>query len=550
MVLKLILKRNGTYYFRWQVPFDARQALGTSEIRRSLHTSNQRIALERAEGFYLSVQKIKKARNLYRMKQLTEANYQAVLALLKEDLSGPSEKPDTIDELRALKEELPQLIEYLKDASMTESGMFLGDDSEAESAYDYIKSLVTETLGARGIAGNSEELLSKLVHDYIHVHIQRAEDQLSSLTYPSKPNAQSTFQNLRSGFLEAPTSHNNLTTLVAAWDDYVRDKKDSGKWKVDSDIEERSAEFRDFIEIIGGNRAATSFSKADAREFRSALIKYPKNRRKLYGETPLADIPEDAPAISSSTAKQRLDQIKSFFLYLVSEEIIHSSPFTNIQIEAQKKSYATYTDTDLKELFNLPKGLVKKEWQYWIPRIALYSGARQDEIAQLRVGDVCKDTETGVWYFSINDKEDKSVKTVAAIRRIPLASELIKHGFLDYLNSLPGNAEAPLWGDLGAKGGKKGQTVSRYWTDLKSKHKRPSKPTDHQGGNKVFHSLRRVFINRLKQASVDTETIQLLVGHEPDLGTTRIYLDDISKPLPELSQAVEKVEYTGIGWRD
>ncbi|AWF82576.1 hypothetical protein BTJ40_18165 [Microbulbifer sp. A4B17] len=48
--------------------------------------------------------------------------------------------------------------------------------------------------------------------------------------------------------------------------------------------------------------------------------------------------------------------------------------------------------------------------------IALFTGARCGEIAQLRAEDVRE--QDGITYFSINDEEGKAVKSKAAIRKV------------------------------------------------------------------------------------------------------------------------------------
>jgi hypothetical protein len=53
----------------------------------------------------------------------------------------------------------------------------------------------------------------------------------------------------------------------------------------------------------------------------------------------------------------------------------------------------------------------------WLPLIALFTGARQGEIAQLRVGDLRLDPETSVWLFNISTEGGRTIKTAAHAER-------------------------------------------------------------------------------------------------------------------------------------
>ena len=423
--------------------------------------------------------------------------------------------------------------------SITHGGLSIyGQDREQ------IKSNLIE-----GGIGYSEEMLDWLVHADKRMNIDFFKELLQFLTRtnysPSLPNYE---EYLRPSSSTEPFGDRGKL-LSECWIEYVQDKRESGRWSKESDIREREAEFKDFLEIIGGNRNCHAVSKDEAKQFRVALTSYPKNRKKLHGNKNLADIPENAERISLSTAKQRLNHIKGFFEYLLKEDVITQSPFTNIDIIGDKKNYATYTSIDIKELFNLHPKYIKKAWQFWIPRIAIYTGARQDEIAQLTVKDIIYDKESEIWYLSINDIDKKSVKSKAAIRRVPIHSKLIEHGFIKFFQETNSRRQSEsLWADLQPKAGKLGQTVSRYWTDLKEKKCQLTDKVDHQGRKKVFHSLRRVTINHLKKANVEIEVIQLLVGHETELGATGIYLDGVDKPLPILKEAIEKLDIENVGW--
>src|SRR5262249_27246889 len=72
----------------------------------------------------------------------------------------------------------------------------------------------------------------------------------------------------------------------------------------------------------------------------------------------------------------------------------------------------------------------------WVPLIGLFSGMRSNEICQMRAGDVRR--ERGIWIFNVSaDGAGQSLKSEAAMRKVPVHSELIRFGFLDYVKALP-----------------------------------------------------------------------------------------------------------------
>ena len=116
-------------------------------------------------------------------------------------------------------------------------------------------------------------------------------------------------------------------------------------------------------------------------------------------------------------------------------------------IKAQKgEKYLPFKTAQLQAIFNLPvyrgclnekRGRFKpgkriiRDTFFWIPLIALYTGARLNEICQMTTDDII--TKEGVDCFSINDNAGKRVKTFAGIRIVPIHPALKKMGFLKYV---------------------------------------------------------------------------------------------------------------------
>lgn len=355
-----------------------------------------------------------------------------------------------------------------------------------------------------------------------------------------------------SGLAPLQLSTASSQPLSELWEEFRSSKVRSRKWKDDTPsqqrkIKEYDAYFRDCLAILEGDPLISEWNRQLTRKVVEGLLKLPKNYTKLYPNIPLNEIPESAEKVSASTASQRLDTIKAFFTFLEAEEFATKNWFANEKIERGSTNHPTPSKLDIQEWFNLPAALVDEPWKFWIPRIALFSGARQNEIAQLKVADIAQDPETKIWFFTIHNGDQNSTKSAAANRTVPLHSQLIEHGFLDYVAGLNESEENELWPTLGERSGKKGSNVSRYWTSLKTRHQVLSNRTDKSEKEKVFHSLRRVILNELTKAGVDLVTIQSIVGHEPSLGASKSYLDE-PVPLSMKKNAIEKLKCANVGW--
>lgn len=181
-----------------------------------------------------------------------------------------------------------------------------------------------------------------------------------------------------------------------------------------------------------------------------------------------------------------------------------------------KSGWRPFSDQDLQKIF-LPANLMaaEKPCDFWLPLLGLFTGGRIQELCQLKCDDIrCED---GIWAIDINaDGDDKSVKTFAGVRKIPLHPELIRIGFLEYLEDVKPYG-ANIFPYLSAdRFGNYTKTPSRrfgdYLTELEITDER-----------KVFHSFRSTSNNRLKQNGVPEESRCQFIGHEHDTVNSTVY---------------------------
>ena len=192
---------------------------------------------------------------------------------------------------------------------------------------------------------------------------------------------------------------------------------------------------------------------------------------------------------------------------------------------------------------------------HWLPLLALFTGARLEELGQLLVGDV-KQVE-GLWCVHVTDLPDdedaadreawweerepeKAVKTAAARRYVPVHPELARCGFLDFVSQRRRDGFRRLFPELKAYRGRITKAWSTFWARYTDEHVTDSP-------RKTFHSFRHLFVARLRAAGVDRDVIKALVGHaNKDVTAGYGVVNGVLFPVAVLHAALEKVRVDGL----
>jgi integrase len=225
------------------------------------------------------------------------------------------------------------------------------------------------------------------------------------------------------------------------------------------------------------------------------------------------------------------------------------NPFAGRTLEETYNSWRAYKVEELNKLFStallreMPAEQRIRPDKYsfetamaWIPLVALFSGMRSNEICQMRASDVHR--KDGVWVFNVSEEgTGQSLKTEAATRIVPVHSELIRCGFLDYVKALPRDGQ--LWPALKAGG-----------PDGKYNHYFAKRFTVYRRGSGVaaprtsFHSFRKNVAQALKDKRATPAEIAELIGHEQ--GFTLSVYAPMQLPIKVLKQLIDRVRYPGL----
>lgn len=330
-------------------------------------------------------------------------------------------------------------------------------------------------------------------------------------------------------------------------DDFIAEH--SRQWAVKT-VGQNRAYLNILIEYFGSDRLLGTITKQDANAVKKVLQALPasRNTKPKLKAMPLMEVIKEPGhrKIAPKTINSHIQMFKSFFDWAERHGYAPHTLFDKMKVAKAKNS-----DTERKpftpeqaclifaELTVNATGLVRKESHKWGMLLGMFTGARLNEICQLDIADVQHDGDT--WFLNITDEGDdnKSVKSHAGRRKVPLHSELIRLGLLDFVESRKPSTR--LFPDYSYRtNGGYGRNLGRWCNESflpKLGIKQPGL---------VFHSLRHTVVTRLGQASVPEPIIQCIVGHARSGVTQEVYLRE-GYTMDQLKDAIDRLSVAPSG---
>ncbi|WP_340214061.1 tyrosine-type recombinase/integrase [Dinoroseobacter shibae] len=301
------------------------------------------------------------------------------------------------------------------------------------------------------------------------------------------------------------------------------------------------------VEYCGADRQLASITKQDAQEIKKVVRALPQNRHvkpELKGLT-LQEVVqvEGHPKISITTVNNHISNFIRFFKWAKNNDYTPHALFEGMKVAKAKASKTerkpfslAQTQLMYHELTENTSGLVRKQSHKWGTLLGMFTGARLNEICQLLISDIQQ--EGGTWFLNIDDEGDerKRVKSKASKRKVPIHSELLRIGFLEFVESR--SRDDRLFQDFEYhRNGGYGRSLSRWFNENTFLPKLGIKSRE-----LVFHSFRHTMVTRLSQANVPNPIVQCVVGHERAGVTQDVYFAE-GYTLPQLKDAVERFSW-------
>ena len=274
-----------------------------------------------------------------------------------------------------------------------------------------------------------------------------------------------------------------------------------------------------FTESVGGvDLPVQAITSAHVRSFKAKLLTMHVNGR----------------PISGTTVRKLLGALSTVLGWAKREGYLTVNPAEGItvargRLDGVESGRLPYSADDLKAIFSHERD---GDANHWLPWLALYTGARLEELGQLRTADVRR--EDGVNYLAIEPGDGKRVKTKSSRRRIPLHPELVKLGFLALVQRQREAGHERLFPEL--RPNRHGAHTA-VWTKWWGTHAR--EVCGIRDSRKTFHSFRHLW-KRTARTVMTEEFHDALTGHSNG-SVGRSYGNGV--PLKALAEAMAKMKF-------
>lgn len=274
-------------------------------------------------------------------------------------------------------------------------------------------------------------------------------------------------------------------------------------------IEDNTYQAELLIYILS-DKPINKYTLNDAKAFRDKALQLPPRTTKLLKKNPdktVSELISEADStISISTYNHYVRNLSSVFEFAITEGYVMHNPFKKMFITRKIKKSSlrdTLTPDEIKLIFKATEKS-RKAYQYWLPRIALYSGCRLNEICQLYVEDI--QTVDSIPCIHVQaTRTDQRIKSPSSERLIPIHSKLICLGFLEYIDSLKRSGRLFPELNYSDRAGYSSMP-SRWFLDLRKKVNLTEE-------GKSFHSFRHTVADILKGKDYSEALVSGLLGH-------------------------------------
>ena len=316
--------------------------------------------------------------------------------------------------------------------------------------------------------------------------------------------------------------------------------------------------------VLAGDRPISNYRKSDARAFKEVLQELPANRTK-YAETNGLGPREAVEAgkrhglsvISTSTVNKALGRLQAIWNW-ADRQLDDDLPdiFGPMKVVAKgnaREEKHPFSTEQLQLIFSGPlftgcrserfraqagdTNMSGTSW-FWLPLLGLFTGARLNELCQLRLGDV--NEEGGVTFLHLREGHEGQRIKGHKRRVVPLHPKLLDLGILRYAETQRHRGEEHLFPTLqiGATGyysDRPSKNFSAYLDGIKAKTDKTS-----------FHSFRHGFKDACRNGGVQPDIADILQGHSiAGMGGRYGH----GKPLLSvLDGAIRKVSYPGLSF--
>ncbi|MDE1917273.1 MAG: hypothetical protein KGJ57_14810 [Sphingomonadales bacterium] len=284
---------------------------------------------------------------------------------------------------------------------------------------------------------------------------------------------------------------------------------------------------------FGSTADIRGIEETQLANFFRVLRKLPSSHHKTpaHAGMTLAEIgaANNGDGLSLATTNRHMRFLKAVFQWVAKRTpgapIIEWSAFIEADTRLKRDKRDAFKVDELEKLFHgpvwsgsdsrtrrlKPGHTVFQDACYWIPLLLTYTGARREEVSKAMVQDV--ELIDGIWCLRIRVSETGRVKNVAAVRDVPVATELRRLGFLEFVEGVRAEGHSELFPELSTGGATYGDAFYKRWW-------RAFMRADLVPMGKDMHSIRHFVAVQLGIKGVSEERRADLLGHTLDSSET------------------------------
>jgi integrase len=549
MALQTHLKRRGaTYYARVVVPVDLQEVMGKIELAKSLGTSDPKEAKRQLtpviDGWQREFDSLRRKRGMTEA-DFAEATWQHYTSELEIDgWERALPAGDASPALRAMSRGY-QLKELRKHLGVGETVLV----HWAADAFIAKNGLLVEPGSLR-----YRELCFRLMRAQIEV-LQRA-DERDQGNYTGKAADPVV---VRPVAPETPVAKPG-ESVMDLFEQYATENPKSIALAT---LAQARRDIGTFVSLVGKDFPATSIGKKSVREWKALLLRYPVKASEMlafkgmgFREIVTHNETVGKPVITHKTVNRYMAGFGGFCNWLAAHDYIDANPFGDMYLTVDKTTTSTETFTvdHMNTLFASPlftgcKNDTKwhiagdhliRDHRYWLPLVMMFSGARPGEIAQLLIDDVQEQHEQWVMVITEDGDDTKSVKNKGSARVVPVHSELVRLGFIEFWKRQKAAGNVRLFPEAVRN------SAGQIAVDFESKFgKYLTKLGIKDGRGLSLYSFRHGFVDALRRAEYLDAQFGFVIGHGGATMTGR-YGKLPQGMLKQRIELVEAVDYPGV----
>jgi integrase len=503
-----LARRGAVYYFRAKIPSDLKLHFGRKrEIMESLKTSNKREAeqLVRTKSVELDnhFAELRRQQHETPKTKISEADIARIVA----KATATRMKADEEGRILGLSDEdFTRHLKWLEDAEAN------GSAAVARGRFEGLQMMIDDWLGGHGFdLQKDSEGYRKFAFEFAKAQMRvnqqlRARDRGEPIDTPEMP-------------AETKGGAFKLSDLCDYW---KKQKNPRPKTIIEAD-----SVLRRFA-AVNGELPPAKVQRRHIVAFRDALVE--------EGAAP-------------GTVKKLLGLLSGMFQVAVEDEQfgIETNPVRDVKVRGrvgESKARKPFNVEELNAIFASPvfaKGERPQagagEAAYWLPLVGLFTGARLNEIGQLRTGDV--KTADGITFIHFTDQgEGQRLKKGSKSRkRVPVHAQLVRLGLLRYVEKMREEKQERLFPDLKADShghitGRWSRWFNRYLDGV----------VGIADPEKDFHSFRHTFKLTARACGIPEDQHDALTGHA-NVSVSRAYGGTEGYPLGQLAKAIKRLRF-------